>query len=237
MPERKGDDGFKYMDKKRRDAIKGLRESRTAHALSNLAYRTLHYSRLLFHPDNDYRKFLFERKYRVGMLEHSIFGNPILIPSEDGLSLSYETAPPGRWAAYDFHRRSELGKDVKDRGKGRIFCFLIEEVKHNSKNKYTPTYMLDILDFEHVIHLEFPNIEYLEKNGLVEQATYQDAFKRAGAYEKYASGITSLGIGDRIIYQVTPKGNGLVFLSPDTGKPVERRKESGILVPVLKPSF
>ena len=67
-----------------------------------------------------------------------------------------------------------------------------------------------VFDIYHQGHAEFPMPHYAVKHGLLEKLAYEDALGNVGRSE-----INLQLTGDektRQIYQVTPKGNGLIFL-------------------------
>jgi len=108
--------------------------------------------------------------------------------------------------------------------------FLLDEIKDNPKELYTPDYTFDWFKFEHVYSLECPSMTYLEEHGLMEQKTYREAYQRMGKYEQYAQAIEVLGIAEKPVFQITPKGNSLIMLLGDGGDKVPKRKEVKKLV-------
>ncbi len=55
------------------------------------------------------------------------------------------------------------------------------------------------------------------ESGLVEQATYREAYRLSGMYHSYINSLKHFKLEDQIVYRITPKGNGLVFLMPFGG--------------------
>lgn len=224
--------------RKREESLEVIRSSRAFHSVVNAVVRSAVYLYIFATPKGwaylsgrEHRQVLFDRKYRTGMLEHSIIWNPLYFPDDQG-ELQYEKAPGGRWVAYDFHRHKELGKNVANHLQGRLAYFLLDIVLPNSKQTFTPSNTLDFFEIEHILQFESRGIEDLVKHEFVELTTYSQAFKRAGAFEQYAAQLVSTGIEEARVYQVTPKGNGLILICKDGGEKIEKPKEKIVLVPL-----
>jgi len=179
--------------------------------------------------DPNIRKMFFDKKYRTGFSEGSIFQNPLYFPNENGSSLTKLEARAGSWVSYDFKKPSNSKKGGK-RKTGKLNSCLLDEIKDNPKELYTPDYTVDLFNFEHFYSFESPSMSYLEEHGLMEQKTYREAYQRMGKYEQYAQAIEVLGIAEKPIFQITPKGNSLVMLLSDGGDKVPKRKEVKKLV-------
>lgn len=178
------------------------------------------------------RRTILQRKYRVGLLEDSIVSNNLYAPNEDKSSLENVTAEAGRMFAYNFHRRERLGVEGIPRRlwkAGRLASCLPEELSNNPPEQYTPTFYIDLYNFFDVVNLDMPPLEDFINNSLLRETTYQQAYERVGLYEKYRRFLVLAGLEDKPLYQVTPKGNGLVFLFREFGESVRKPKESAAL--------
>jgi len=185
--------------------------------------------KILFNPS--YRKLMFDRETKTGLLEDSIFAPSLWCPNDEGTSLQYDNAVAGRYAAYDFHRREEFGKNTVNRGKGRLIAFPLDEIIDNPASKYTPSTLVEPLDLGQILQIVFPSIDELVEWELVRDTTYKEAYKRAGLYDQYRLGIELKNIGDETVYQITPKGNGLVFVATEGGEKTSEKKRELVFVP------
>lgn len=186
--------------------------------------------KLLANPE--YRKMLMDREQRTGLLEDTIIAPVLTHPNEEGTALTKSDAVAGRWASFDFRRPKEFfPKKVKQTDKGRLLSFILPEIIDNSPDKFTPTFLLNIFDISHFITAEFSSISDLLQYGYLKEVTYAEAYKNAGLYEKYSKSLMLSGIHDQTIYQVTPKGNGLVFLATDQGQNTEEKRGVKKFVP------
>jgi len=175
---------------------------------------------------------LYNKEFFVGLLEKSIIQNPLYIPSDNG-SLEKLEAKGWNFSGYDFDRISEFGKDVVSKKEGRIVSFLLDRIKNNHKDVYTLTGILNIFDPIDVLTFEKPSVDYLIENGMLEKTTYQEAYSKTGLYGGYAKSMNILDISENEVYQVTPKGNGLMFLWPDGGDSSQKKKK----IKELRPAF
>jgi len=182
-----------------------------------------------------YRKMFYNRKYQSGLFVDSIINNPLYVPSDTKGSLSYEETVAGRYVAYDFHRKEELGQDINVLQKGRIVKLNLDGVQGNPGNLLTPTGTLNLFDWRHLKTFDAPNLDDFITDEFLEETTYEAAYKRADVYEAFAAAMHVLGIAENKVYQVTPKGNGLVRIIRDFGKK-QKNPEKG-KVPILRPQF
>jgi hypothetical protein len=186
--------------------------------------------KLLFNPEM--RKLMFDRETKTGMLEDAIFAPMLWCPNDDGTSLQYDKALAGRYAVYDFNRREEFGKKALPRGKGRLIAFPLEEIIGNDINEYTPSTLVDPVDLGQLLQLVVsPKIEELVGWGLIRETNYIEAYVRVGLYDKYKLAIDMKNLGNETVYQITPKGNGLVNIMLDGGEKTPEKKKAMELVP------
>ena len=169
---------------------------------------------------------------QVGLLDGSLIQNPLYLHDSQG-NFNEFGAAPGQWAAYDYNRAPVFGKQVGSYAQGKLISFPLREVIGNDKETLTPIGLLNYWDFKHAIQAERPSLDKLIRDGLVEPTTYAKAFDRLGYYENLARLLDSKGFADKLVYQVTPKGNTLVSLIQEEGKPTPKR----ILEPAMKPSY
>lgn len=213
----------------RKEIAHFLRKHRLFRSAMNVAWRTALYTylistergrKLLRDPEN--RRFFVDKEARTGLLEDSIINNTLYHPNDEGTSLMLSSAAAGRWVGYDFDRPLEFGPEVGQFFEGKLWAVPLEAIMNNAPDHYTPTHRLELLDAAHLLQFETPSIQEAIEYGLVEPTTYRKAFGRARQYERYKLAMSLNGITDIEIYRVTPKGNGLIFLSPDTGRKVKK---------------
>jgi hypothetical protein len=184
----------------------------------------------LLHPD--FRKMIFDRETKTGMLEDAIFAPALWCPNDEGTALQYDKAVAGRYAVYDFHRKNEFGERALPRGKGRLIAFPLEEIIHHSAEEYTPSTLVDPLDLGQIMQIVMsPKIEELVGWELIRETTYKEAYQRVGLYDQYKLGIELKDLSEKPIYQITPKGNGLILVAVDGGEATPEKKEARVLVP------
>lgn len=226
-------------DKQTQESLKPtqdfLRRHRSLNLPLNALYMSAFYAYGFLNPrlrdvmkDPEIRRLLTDREAQVGLLEDSIFAPSLYHPSADETSMEYTDTVAGRWVGYDFHRATDFGPRVKERGRqlfeGRITTYPLEEVLRNDVNTHTSSYLLHPFSFPdfHIFQESIPTIEDLLSYGFIEESTYAESYDRAGQYPKYRKQMAIEGILDLPIYRVTPKGNTLVVISGDFGK---RKKE------------
>ena len=225
----------------RKKLAKELRRHPIAHFTSNIfvaIYMVCHIAgtkegrKMLSDPE--FRKFLMDREQRTGLLEDAILSPFLYHPNEDGTSITRTDAAAGRWVAYDFLRPLEFfPKKVVQLIKGRILAFPLNEIIDNKPDDYTPTNLFNFFDIAHVLTLETPSIEDLLNYGLVRETTYERAFRETNAFDKFSKALAINDLNGKKIYQVTPKGNGLIMLSTDGGEKTKEKSRIKELVPQL----
>lgn len=116
-PEEKRKKAILFKDESIRDEMADLlKRSRILRFAVNEFIHTIARFVLFYTPDGRDRLrksggelLLLPRRSRVGFLEDSILGNPLLYPVEEQRSLEKDDAPAGRLVAYDFVRPHEFG--------------------------------------------------------------------------------------------------------------------------------
>jgi len=215
---------IKRVDKESKEWAQKIATNRLHKTLINLALRIGKYFVLVlteegreFLSDPERRRKLFYREARVGLLESSIFQNPLYIPNEYN-SMERRGTVTGRWIGYDFNRPGEFGKNCRQLQEGRLVSFLLNEIKDNPASTYTSTEIIDVFHkIEHIAQLELPPIDYLKENGLIVQTTYAQAYQNVNLFQKYEKAMNLERITNDVVYQITPKGNSLVFLARGGG--------------------
>ena len=122
---------------------------------------------------------------------------------------------------------------------GRLTVFMINEVRDNPVDKKTPTDLLNLRSIEHLLHINFPTITELVEQEVVVERSYGRAYEEMGLYDDYSEDLRRRSLIDDPVFQVTPKGNTLIFLTKDSGDktPKEKRAESPAWVPQLAPTI
>ncbi len=244
VPEPKKDLEYKYRDEKQEKFIEGLARSRIVRPMLNFFLSTV--GRIIlfskFLQDSDltfdrgvWRRF-FDNRTNRGLFEGSIIQNPLYTPNPDGETLKrYDAQVAGWWCGFDLKRRKR--KYDQEKYEGRLFTMILSEIKENKATTYTPDDLLNPWNAYHIAHLECPSMQYAIDNGLVEQTTYGEAYRKLGIYEQYAQALEVTGITDEPIFQVTPKGNTLVAIRQPKGerKPTEKPQEQGLEERVAAP--
>lgn len=164
----------------------------------------------------------------AGMTEGSIFDYRLCHPNEDSTGLVYRQAEAGRFIGYDFNRPKVFPVNnrrptVRILGEGRLFGFILDEVKDSPSDEKTPTELLSIANIEHILSLDTHKPEDLVDQGFLDRLAYIDAYDKVGLASTYANELQNRGLATQNVYQVSPKGNTLFRLVPDGGS--KKRKE------------
>ena len=217
--------------------------SRTKRFLTNLAMKTIVIPYTLFFTEEgrqvlqDPKRFkkLFDRECNIGLLEGSIIGDSLYSANKGDIELQRESSIAGQWVAHDPYRTREFGENAPEIHKGKLLSFLVEEIAGNNKNHYTPTEFLNVYDVCHLAYLNTSSIGELVDGEYVEEKKYENALKQIGLYEGYKEQLPN-NVLKKEVYQVTPKGNGLIFLRKEAGekkKKIQEKKSSLIPQPVF----
>lgn len=179
------------------------------------------------------------RDGQTGLLAGSIVGNELYVPYlDESEELYYDSAEAGRYLGYDFRRPHRFGPDTSKFIHGRLWAFIIDEVKGREPDDYTPIGSLRPLSARHALLQNTYSLENLQEEGLIRKTTYGQAYFRVGLLSRHKEYLDLLGKTEETVYQVTPKGNGLVFIFAEEGdyKPqletqAERTSRLGSLMP------
>lgn len=181
-------------------------------------------------------RFFYRRERRIGMLNGSIISDSQYIPNDENKDFIFQKQKSGTWIGVDYLRELELGKKSKKISRGIFYSFPLEEVEGNSKEDYTPTFLFNVFEPLHLLRFQKPSLDDLITEEFIEPTAYSHALKKVGKYEKLASRLEIMGISQKEVYQITPKGNGLIFLDSYGGdKEKEIEEETSPLIE--KPRF
>lgn len=175
--------------------------------------------------DPEIWKKLVKSERRIGMLEGAIISDSQYVPDIENTNFTYESEKLGSWIGVDYLREQELGRSSKKNSRGKLFSFPLEEVEGKTGDEYTPTHLFDMFDPLHMLRLHNPTLDELIKDEFIEPVSYSHALRRVGQYEILANRIAIIGIEDKEVYQVTPKGNSLLFLTKPMGDSKARPRE------------
>ena len=204
-------------------------------ALGSFTFRTAYYMSPLFLlfsqegreklKDPETWKKLVISERRIGMLEGTIISDSQYVPDVENANFTYESEKPGSWIGVDYLREQELGRNSKKISRGKLLSFPLEEVEGRTGDEYTPTGLFDMFDPLHVLRFQSPTLDELVKDEFIKPTSYSDALRRVGQYEVLANNIAIMGIEGKEVYQVTPKGNSLIFLNKPMGDTKTRLRE------------
>lgn len=151
----------------------------------------------------------------TGMRINTILWNSLYFPDimAENERLTFQTASAGRWNAYDFLRTDVLSSSSTSSHHFhdvQLLFFPLEQLKNNDIETETPEGLFDIFNVEHMVEFtKFSVISALDF-WAIEETTYQKAYEKIWDI-KLLKDIEVLSIGDKKVYQVTPKGSTLIF--------------------------
>lgn len=184
--------------------------------------------------DPDLRNAIFNREGRVGLLSQAILAPALYHPNPEMASLELSATEAGRWVGYDFRRPEVFGNKVIKNGRvkqaGKLLLIDLEEYRDQN---FTPSTVADLLLFRQILSLWSPDLDHFVNNGYIDETTYRTAYQRVGVWDKYGKYLELAGVANERVYQVTPKGNTLVFLEPNNGNELRECRESRVLRPAL----
>ena len=177
----------------------------------------------------------YEEK-RVGYLSDSLISPTLIIPEEKSNIMSLKDAQAGEYLGFDPRRRSVFRPKCKNNSEGKLYALRIEElVEQGNKYDLTPTGKYNIYSVEGICSITTPTPEELLEWGFIEKVGLVDAYIRLGFRDEISDLIRRAEFKEKETYQVTPKGNGLIY----TGKSGTQKnsKKDKILNPSFEPSF
>ncbi len=170
------------------------------------------------------------REFGLGICEDGIIGSSVAFPDPeyDSQHLTYRTAGIGQWKSHDF-RRAEFFPAAARRmshftlyTEGILTAFMLDSVADAPIDVRTNLTFQQAWGLDRRLTHEHPTMGRLLELGIVEERTQEDAFEQARA-TKYIDELRAKGLAADTVYQVTPKGNGLVELRQERGDPTRRR--------------
>ncbi|MBI2665385.1 hypothetical protein HYX12_02065 [Candidatus Woesearchaeota archaeon] len=219
-------------EESRRELIRVMTKSRVVKALVNSLLLGFYLAAPLYYHKNFkfYREFIFCREGRIGLLENAILQNPLHHPVDESNTLEETTTLAGAWNAYDFRRRSEFSRKANPKSSGTIISLFPDQIRDYSPDTYTPTGYVDLIWAENALLMEKLSLSELLERGLLIETTYEEAFARAGVLRRFSYQLVTKDIGDKPVFQVTPKGNGLVYLINNGGDEVKNKEKEPALL-------
>jgi hypothetical protein len=185
--------------------------------------------------DPEVRDFLFNREARTGLLVGTILNHELFSPNDNGTALQRRQGTAGDYVAYDFRRPEVFGDKIRKRGKqnkeGQLSVFRLEQIKDHRRDQLTPSLSLDMFDARHLAAWASLPLDQVIAQGYLDQTTYRRAYSAVGQWERYRRALTAMGLADKRVFSVTPKGNGVVLLRGSGG--TEDPKKG--FLPQLKP--
>lgn len=161
------------------------------------------------------QKIILEQK--VGLKVDSIISNPLYFPeSQDSARLQFKSATAGRWNTYDFRKKNRIKLiDEPNHFSGDVdlVFFPIEDIDVNSESdidQLTPDNLFQLFYFDHIIHFTRFSISEALEYWVIRETTYADAYDRVWD-NGWIKDVQELWIAEKLLYQVTPKWNTLIF--------------------------
>lgn len=180
------------------------------------------------------RDVFLDLESRTGLLEKSIIGNPLIHPMGKENTLKNSSVTAGKYASWDFDRTAKFKKKNPEQyAEGTLFAFFMPGITDFKSSTYTPIGYADYLSLD-IIYFRKTNIKELEKIGYVREISNKEAFENAGILHQYEKGLTLMRAIDKKVFQITPKGNSLVYLTNPMGEKLPEKKRAGVLTPVLE---
>ncbi len=166
----------------------------------------------------------------LGLTHGAVIQNPLYYPDQQGERLITRQTRGGAWRGYDFNRPEVFSKGsdkppIRLYYAGQLWAFVPPAIEGNPPDVRTPIAVSARLlyDMDVLATLDAYSTETLVGLGLLAVESYRETFRRVGVYERYAAELEARSLSDDPVYQVTPKGNTLVFLLGDGGDPAPRR--------------
>ena len=178
--------------------------------------------------ENNLYELIYSKHGKIGMLDGTIISDSQFVPNFTTNDYTFKSKNAGEYIGVDYLRHSELGENSNPISEGSFYACLLEEIQNNPRDKPTPTHLLNLFDIMHSIQLETPSLETLISGEYLEPINYINALKSVGQYENLAQILDKSEIKNKQVYQVTPKGNGLIFLDSKMGEPKTKKSEQQI---------
>ena len=193
-----------------------------------LAIKTTYKTSVFMHHGFEGLKNVNDPEQAAGMVEGSIFASRLCYPNKKIGSLVYEQAGAGQLLSYDFKRPFEFPiaakrSDFTQNGEGSLWSIIPESVEQQAKHIRTRNNFINLFSLEHILSVDKRKPEDLIKGGFIERRTHEQAYEQVGMVE-YIDGLRERSVADELVYQVTPKGNTLLALIPDSGTKTPKKE-------------
>ncbi len=208
---------FSSKDKEKLKGMPDVIKKSISWCLKN-AFSTALFLKLIENGMNPFqaKKFLAERA--VWLRTNSIIWNPLYYPDswDNEGKLRFQNAPAWLWNVYDFRKKfkqrlihpySHLWEWVD------LAFFPIDEniVNYDSDiNRETPEWYFDLFNFDHLIWFSKFRVQEALDYWAIEEVTYKEAYNKLWV-KSWKEDVSKLWIGEKTVYQVTPKWNTLIF--------------------------
>jgi len=231
--------GPEYYSPKQNPNIQKWKDRPIALGVLSAGYRTMFETVALFKHE------IAGQDRRYGLLQDSYIARRLWHPDTEGLGLVKEVgSTPDTMIAYDSRRPHELPPNpdpVTPVQRGVLCVVSKDSLQGTSSDTLTPTGTADLFRFRDLMDLDYQPPEEMIENGYLRQATYREVFKKQGLADHYAGALDMAldRIGEQTLYEVTPKGNGIVYLrhlpQKRTPEDEERRPpRGGPLIPAFR---
>ena len=152
-----------------------------------------------------------------GLLSGAIIAAKLGQPGPTTGELVYKQPSGNNWLGFDFIRPFVfMPLPTHQEHEGSLEGAPLDEVIGQSADERTPDKFFDPMNFMHSLTRRSFSMGDLAIMGMVRQTSYAEAYDGVGLYASYKEGLAQRRLTDEPVYQVTPKGNGLVFLLPPT---------------------
>lgn len=204
-----------------------LRQHRFAKYATELLLRATIKTNIFMQHGPEGLRLLKDPEQMSGLIEGAILGPKLCYPDPNIGALIYKSAQGGLWLAHDFKRPEEFPSASKKRGvelnsEGKLFGFMLDEVRSNDAEDRTPIGKLSLLSLDHLLTFDSYTAAELVGEGMLRATTYREAYTQVGLSE-YVPDLESRSLAEDKVFQVTPKGNTLVGLLPESGSASPKR--------------
>lgn len=165
---------------------------------------------------------------RYGLLQDSWISPYLWYPVKEGL-LQAISPSADLFSGYDFRRETELpSKHTNPVKRGNLYVVERGIDPSTTAETLTPTGAVDIFKFSDFSELDNQSPESLTDKGYLRKTTYEKVLPKQGL-EVYIP-----QVGDETVYEVTPQGNGRVYLLYLENAPKDPpKKKRRLRIPVL----
>ncbi len=178
----------------------------------------------------------------AGICVDGMIGQRVCYPDDEaGGQLMVHRADNAAYLSYDPRRPTQFPVGVKYGNvnmakEGTLAAFMIDGLEDKQPDDSTLLMPQDWMTADVLLSFDKPGLERLIELGMLARRSHELAFEHAGM-EQYIDDLRARSMHDAIVYQVTPKGNTLVMLTPDGGKRTPQRdaKPAPFKVPGLIP--